>query len=184
MVFWRVMTDFANGTLSTVNFIKFKKKINDKDFHQTEKSEKALTIAKVKRLAESLYEAQMRLKEDKDFFSLMIAMYAVGISVANCDGCIAPQERIDIEEFIAGISSSKLPPHIKRIIAQLYNKPPDFNTAIKYVEKVPYNDWIFFDNVIDLVSRSDNKIDKMEIAYKKAWNEFKATVVLEANDEP
>ncbi|GAB6081918.1 hypothetical protein JCM30471_08320 [Desulfuromonas carbonis] len=136
---------------------------------ETERTHTAEESIKVKKLVAALEEAEKRLKADRDYFNLLIALFAVGIAVASCDECIDPEEMEEIEEFVAGIGHANLPPHVKGMITKLKNNPPNFNTAMKHVEKVDRDSWGLFGDVIDLISRADGTVCKEEVAFKQAW---------------
>jgi tellurite resistance protein len=128
----------------------------------------------LKELTKAFEDVSSRLSEHKEYFDLLTAMFAVGISVANCDGSIDPKEERDIDEFIAGIVHSELPTYIIDTITTLRQNPPSFNSAMQYVKHVNKDSWDLFSEIIDLVSRSDDIVRPEEIAYKSAWREFMA----------
>jgi uncharacterized membrane protein YebE (DUF533 family) len=136
--------------------------------------ERAKNASKVERLVRALEEAEQRMNEDRAYFDLLIAMYAVGVAVAACDGSIADEERRDIREFVAGVGSSELPEHVKERIAALEANPPDFATAMALVERVDRRSWDLFDDVIDLVAGSDGVLCAKEAAFREAWRLHKA----------
>jgi tellurite resistance protein len=141
---------------------------------ETERVYKAEESVKVAKLVAALGEAEKRLKDDQDYFNLLIALFSVGIAVANCDGDIAPEEMKDIEEFIAGLGCAHLPPHVKGMITRLKSNPPNFNTAMTHVEKVHKDSRKLFSQVIEIASRADGTIREEEVAFMNAWQQYLA----------
>ena len=68
--------------------------------------------------------------EKRNFEKFLVAMFAVGVSVANADGEIVEDEKQEIEEFIAGLLSTALPQPVKEIIQQLYCKAQKCHPAV------------------------------------------------------
>ena len=98
-------------------------------------------------------------KRAKDPAQLLIAMTAVGISVANADGEIDESERDEIERFVAGVLASTFPQAVKDLIESIYACPPPFRSALsEYVAPIvdePYFDWTLIDEVIAIVTDAD-----------------------------
>ena len=137
-------------------------------------NENARVVAEVQKLRDALNEAQKRLNDQQGYFDLMIAMFAIGVSVASCDGNIATSEISDLEEFISCLPETGLPAHVIDGINKIVVKPPEFNSAMQYVTKVDRADWGLFDTVIEVVIRSDDSLHEKEAAYKEAWKHYKA----------
>lgn len=129
---------------------------------------------KIRKLVAALKEAEYRLHDDKSYFQLLIALFAVGMATANADGHISDEERADLEEFVAGIGHSYLPQHVKTIITRLKNYPPTFTTAMKHVSKLENVDLSLFESVIEVVSASDGKVTEEETALLSAFRKAAA----------
>ncbi len=145
------------------------KKKEKEAFRNGKKVERAKNAKEIEKFAVQLQEASERFKEHSEYEDLLIAMFAVGISVANCDGEIDPQEKINIDTFIAGIAATSLPESVKKVINQLYDAPPSFNDAMKYVEKVAKPNRELFGTIIAITSESDGVVCDEEVAFKAAW---------------
>lgn len=158
----------AGGALGALSASRDKKKT---DAARTVGRQEAAAefVVKGRRMVAALKKAEERLKDDKDYFNLLIAMTAIGIATANADGKISNDELIEIDEFCAGVGHSKLPPHVKGAITRLRNSPPTFNTAMRYVEKIDKRSWSLFEEVIKVVIAADGKTDKREAALLEAW---------------
>jgi NADH:ubiquinone oxidoreductase subunit C len=128
----------------------------------------------VKNLKAALTEALNRLKDDKAFFQLLIALFAIGMATANADGEIAEVELADLEMFTGGIANSNLPPHVKETIADLKKNPPNFNSAMVYVKKLENPDMKLFEQVISLISMSDGRVTEEELAFLEAFKKAAA----------
>jgi tellurite resistance protein len=120
----------------------------------------------------ALNEAKQRLNDDKLYFQLLIALVAVGMASANADGKVSEEELRELDEFVAGVAHSKLPPHVKGMIAKLTANPPTFNTAISYVRKLGNDvDLKLFESVIQVISASDGYTSREEEAFLFAFKE-------------
>lgn len=129
---------------------------------------------KVAKLVTGLQKAEGVLRDDRSYFQLLIALFAVGMATANADGEISEEERADLDEFVMGIGHSKLPPHVKGAITRLRNRPPNFATAMKHVAKLEEVDRGLFEAVIEVVSASDGKVSEQESALLSAFRQAAA----------
>ncbi len=127
---------------------------------------------KYEKLASAFEEAESRISETEDYFNLLIAMEAVGLACAACDGEIAPEERLEIDEFIAGVASSDLPSYIKSKIEEMAVNPPNIKTAFELSKKVGLDSFDLFEEIIEVVMHADGHIHKKEKAFQQAWNEL------------
>jgi Na+/glutamate symporter len=125
---------------------------------------------KIEKLCVALDTAEKQLKDDKAYFQLLIAMFAVGMATANADGVVCASELDDLDEFVTGIAHSNLPPHVKGMITRLKNNPPNFKTAMAHVNKLENIDLGLFRTVIELVSASDGVVSAEETALLAAFD--------------
>jgi len=130
----------------------------------------AESAIKIRNLTAAILEAEKRLKESDDYFNLIIAMTAVGLACAACDGEVSSEEETEILEFISGISSSGLPISVTSKLNELASNPPNINTAFYLANKVGLNSYDLFDEIIDVVTDADGYTHSQEIAFKQAWN--------------
>ncbi|KDN96191.1 hypothetical protein EI16_07850 [Hydrogenovibrio marinus] len=146
-----------------------------KDRARTEGYLKAKAEADIveKQLKEKLASV---LQETDDCFRAIVAMCAVGISVAACDGEIAPSERENIEQFISGKAAEKLPTLVKSRIEEMYLNPPNVKEAFELAKQAGV-DMEFFDEIILVIIMADDIEHEKEIAYAVAWEQLKAEVV-------
>lgn len=129
--------------------------------------------AKVTKLEAALREAISKRKSDKGFFDLIVGLYAVGMACAACDGTVAEVERRDIEEFIGGIAVAKMPPNVRKKLEMITNNPPNVETAFATVQELGLDDWALFDEVIDMVIKSDGRTRREEITFRSQWKKLK-----------
>jgi len=128
---------------------------------------------RMNQLLNNLKKQEDKFKEQRGFEDFAIAAFAVGISVANCDGELHPDEISDLDDIISGELYKALPISLKNEIRKLKNNPPNFNTAMEYVKKVDRNKWESFSDIIELVMNADGHIRIQENAYFEAWKRFK-----------
>lgn len=101
----------------------------------------------------------------------VVAVTAVGLACANCDGEIHEDELKDIKEFVSGITQSSLPEVVKEQIENLHQKPPSLTTAHRLAKKAGV-DFEFLDSVIKVVMHADNRIHPGEQAFLVAWQKL------------
>ncbi len=125
----------------------------------------------VQKLVASLQSAEKQLNDDKSYFTLLVAMFAVGMATAAADGEVSAVEEAELEEFIAGLAHTNLPSHVKGAITRLRNNPPNFATAMTHVQKTGNIDRKLFEEVIELVALSDGHFCDDERALLEAFRE-------------
>lgn len=130
----------------------------------------AQKAAEAERLRKDIERVKPHAEDMKKLHEFIVAAFAVGICAANCDGEIHPEERAQIEEFVAGISSAKLPTAVTRAIADLYSRPPTVFQALKYVEAFGAEDLEKFEDVVELTIHADGKVHPKEQAFLEAWS--------------
>jgi len=142
---------------------------NDTARNKGERIATAKYREETEKLTNALKEAKDRLNNDKSYFQLLIALFAVGMAAAKANGT-APQEKIDdLEQFIMGFSFSNIPPHVKNEIDKLKFYEPDLKMAMQYVNKLDNPDMKLFEDVILLISESDGKTTEEERAFLAAF---------------
>lgn len=125
---------------------------------------------KAEKLEENLKKAIQQFKGDLEYFNFIIGATALGISMANANGVIVPEEIKEIEEFIGGIANSSYPLHVKETITNLYNEKPNFNTAMSYLEKINPLNYPSLRNLIELVALADGILHEQQEAFLKAFD--------------
>ena len=142
-------------------------------YEQGKEQEKAENVDKFNSLRDKLHVAQDRFEDLKMFEDHVMAIFAVALAVAHCDGEFSPEEKEEIDVFLAGSTQIGFPDSWHTAIKQLYKKPPSFNTAMKYIEKTPRNKWNAFDEIIDIIIEADGVRHDKEEAFSAAWQAHK-----------
>lgn len=145
----------------------------DEGYREGQKDAKAEYDIKSAKLLEKLEKALSMLKENKEYFNAIYAMEAVAVACANCDGKISIEERDQIELFIKGISSSKLPDTVKKKIQELYDSPLNIKEAHELARRASI-EMSIFDDIINLVIHADGVIHENENAFVEVWQQLKA----------
>jgi tellurite resistance protein len=162
-----VGSGIAGGTIGAV--------MSDSDKEEGRREGERIATAKyeqkVEKLNRALEETLGKMKEDKSYFQLIIALFAVGMATANADGNVSAEEINELDEFITGAAYSSLPPHVKEVIAKLKANPPTFNEAMQLAKKLDEIDKILFETVIELVSLSDGSVNDKERAILAAFRQ-------------
>ena len=129
---------------------------------------KAEYIGKLASLTAQLEEFVGMVKDQEEFSGAVLAMTAVGMATANCDGEIHEEERKSIELFIAGVSAANLPKKVKTGIEGMYKTPPDLRTAFEAAREanIPMD---LVDEIIEVVIHADGIVHREEQAFLTAW---------------
>tara|TARA_Y100001001_G_scaffold156989_1_gene174479 strand:+ start:716 stop:1345 length:630 start_codon:yes stop_codon:yes gene_type:complete len=137
----------------------------------TEKQErtKAETDARLAALEKNLARA---MAENDSYFRGIIALEAVAVACAVCDGDFSETERLEIAEFVRGMLAQNIPEAVKLKIEKVYNNPPTIKEAYQLAKEsgVPID---LFDEVIQFVMEVDG-VKEEEKAFAQAWNQLKA----------
>jgi len=149
--------------------------ISDSDKDSGERIGKEKATAKYGKKEEELIaefkRAVEQLKDDKEYFDLIIALFAIGMATASADGNISKIEIDDLDAFVTGVGSSNLPDKVKIQIDKLRKNPPNFKTAMTFVNKL--NNFKarkkLFENVIIVISESDGVTSQEETALLEAF---------------
>ena len=123
------------------------------------------------KMQEMITEAGSLLTEFEEFEAWYVALFAIAISLANCDGEFHPLEKKGIDKCVEGVVEMGFPDSLINNINELYKTPPTFNEAMKYIRKVDKELWGHFDFILGLVANSDGVIRKEESAFLEAWNQ-------------
>ena len=103
-----------------------------------------------------------------------LAIYALSISIAHCDGTFSKEEQEIINKFIKEIYKSNCGEAFKSKIKEIYENPPTFENVVRdYITKVDDNKWNIFDEVIEEVIKADDEKSKEEEEYRNKWEEYK-----------
>ncbi len=133
-----------------------------------EKRKKEYELVRIKKEVENAKEV---IKGYQVHDVSILAMCALGISMANSDGEISKEEQKDLKLFVGGESFKKLPNVIKDKIEEMLKNPPTLNEALKYLEKAKITDDITIRNILSVVMFADGKVAEEEKAFLKAFDE-------------
>lgn len=134
---------------------------------------KAETKTELDRLHAILETAFQSLRDTQQHFNAIIAMEAVAMSCANCDGFIDQREREEIELFISGVAGSTLPDYVKARIQEIYDTPPSIKEAFS-LAKASELDMEIFDEIMALIIYADGVYHEDEKVFVQAWNTLRA----------
>ncbi len=127
---------------------------------------------KLEKILHTLEEMKVAKNGWHHFGNQLVAITAVGIACANCDGEIHPDERTGINEFVAGVNHSKLPDDVKEKVDRLWQSPPNLKTAFELAKKNKV-DFSLLDDVIDVVMYADGRVHAKEQAFMNAWHKMR-----------
>lgn len=134
---------------------------------------KAENVVEIEKLSEKFAALRDQLKETGKFFDGVIAMHAVAIAAANCDGAISEVERQTIEMFISGLAADSMPTAALEKIESQYRTPPSIRDAYE-LAKASNVDMNTFREIITIVMESDGLAHVAKDTFMQAWNELRA----------
>jgi len=108
--------------------------------------------------------------EHEEHNRLIIALTALGVSMANVDGNISDEERLELDEFVGGLSSSAYPENVRNQIQQIIESPPTFNEAMVHLQEIPEVEYPEIRNLLVTVMESDGIIHEREKAFLTAYD--------------
>lgn len=126
----------------------------------------------IEKLAKKLVQALEKLKSHDEHFNAIIAMEAVGVSCAACDGDFSENEREEIGEFVKGMISQNIPEDVKEKIQSIYDNPPTVKEAF-LLAKTTGMPLEVYEDLIRFVMEIDG-VKPEEEAFVQAWNQLKA----------
>jgi tellurite resistance protein len=115
-------------------------------------------------------KAESALKEHEKHTNLILALSALGCAMANADGEISPDELIELNEFVGGLSSQSYPTHIVNQINEFISNPPTFSEAVKHLKKVNSVEYHEIRNLLVMIMESDGIIHTREQSFLRAFD--------------
>lgn len=143
-------------------------RIEEGESQAREEGRKAGETAAAKKYEKKVSDLTERLRGYHDFDKTVVGLYAVGLATANADGHIADEEISEINEFVAGCTSGKLPAAVKKTISELREAPPSLEQAVQFARNAGLSKRDIQD-VIDLVVIADNEYCQHERKFVAAW---------------
>jgi len=134
---------------------------------------KAQQQIELEHLQKSLEAALNCLKGAAEHYNAIIAMHAVAVATANCDGVICDNERANIELFIAGVSTSSIPADVTAKLQSIYDTPLSIRDVWELAKKSGVAISIF-DEIIQVVIHADGVQHPQEDVFMQAWNTLKS----------
>lgn len=123
---------------------------------------------KLKKLEKKLASAFAGVE---NHFNAIIALEAVGVACAACDGDFSKNEREEIGEFVKGMLAHNIPENVKAKIKAVYDNPPTVEEAFILAEESEV-ELSVYEDVIQFVMEIDG-IKEEEEAFVHAWNQLK-----------
>jgi len=132
---------------------------------------KAEADMKIKELEKILKSSLNKLKSHDEHFRAIIALEAVGVSCAACDGDFSDNEKEEIGEFVKGMLAQKIPDDVKEKIQTIYENPPSIEEAFQLAKEsgIKLN---IFEDLVQFVMEIDG-VKPEEEAFTHAWNQLK-----------
>ena len=134
--------------------------------------------------AEAEYTIKMEKLEKKltsafagveNHFNAIIALEAVGVACAACDGDFSEKEKEEIGEFVKGMMAQNIPENVKEKIQAVYDNPPTVEEAFILAEESEV-ELSVYEDVIQFVMQIDG-VKEEEEAFVYAWDQLKEEAV-------
>ncbi len=137
---------------------------------------RAQSSVELDKLSKAFEQQAKHFSSHQEYFDYIIALQTVGLACAVCDGRITASERAEIDEFIAGVASSKLPASIKKKISKVAKTRPTIDTAFELATpfmktKEQRQD---FEALIESTMLADGRVHPKEEAFMKTWKQMAA----------
>lgn len=110
---------------------------------------------------------EKKVTEHDEFCNKIIGIFAVGISVANCDGVISEEEKEEIANF-AGMAAKFFPETVLKSIYALEESPPSFEDAVRRAKEYGV-DKSDVEMVLYITAEADNVITPEEWELLERW---------------
>lgn len=146
-----------------------RERLSEREHHEKSKADYDVRLAA---LEESLVKVGQAMKENDSYFRGIIALEAVAVACAVCDGEFSENERLEIAEFVRGMLAQNIPDAVKAKIEEIYNHPPTVREAFQLAKEsgVPID---LYDEVIQFVMEVDG-IKEEEKVFAHTWSQLKA----------
>ena len=115
-------------------------------------------------------KAEKIAKDQEKYTNLILALTALGVSMANADGEISEEEMLELNEFVGGIASAGYPDNIIQEINNLVENPPTFNEAMRYLKKVDAIEYPEIRNLLVVIMEADGVIEEKEKAFLESFD--------------
>jgi len=122
-------------------------------------------------LEKKLILAFKKLKSHDKHFQAIIALEAVGVACAACDGDFSENEKEEIGEFVHGMMSQSIPEGVKERIQKIYDTPPSVKEAFKLAKDSGVSLDIY-ESLIQFVMDIDG-VKEQERVFVQAWSQLK-----------
>ncbi|MGY4516286.1 hypothetical protein [Lysobacter sp. HA18] len=132
-------------------------------------------LANTDRIAELRADADVLagFHGSREWRDQMRALFAVGIALAAADGEITESERQDIEDYVGGAGYSALPVGIRADVQGWLEAPPSIEEAFGLAAQGGDKSMALVDNVMEVITRSDDLEHPAEAAFRKRWQELR-----------
>ena len=137
---------------------------------EEEKQKKEVAKANIK-----VNKATNIVKEYEIHTKLVIALTALGASMANIDGEISSEEQEELNEYVGGLASASYPEIVLEKIKSILENPPTFNEAIEHLKEVPSVEYPEIRNLLVSVMEADGIQHDKEKAFISAFDAHIAT---------
>ncbi len=138
---------------------------------QMDEDEKAESLLVIGKLEEKLIEVLTNLRSHDAHFKAIIALEAVGVSCAACDGDFSGNEKEEIGEFVKGMLTQTIPDDVKEKIKTVYDNPPTVEEAF-ILAKESGIELEVYEEIVQFVMQIDG-VKPEEEAFTHAWNQLK-----------
>lgn len=125
----------------------------------------------MEKLEEKLLHSLKILETHDEHFQAIIALEAVGVACAACDGDFSNNEKEEIGEFVKGMMAQSIPDKVKVKIQSVYDNPPTVEEAFKFAEESGIEIEVY-EELVQFVMKIDG-IKPEEEAFTHAWNQLK-----------
>lgn len=114
-----------------------------------------------------------KLNQTKKRDELLLALVAMGITMANANGVIEEEELLEIQTFTGEIEkNSCIPQEIKNAVKKILEEKPNFKTSIQYVKKIDKESYNLITELLNIVAYADGEVSSEEEIILEKWEDF------------
>ncbi|CAA7627267.1 hypothetical protein [Magnetospirillum sp. SS-4] len=150
-----------------------KKQAIGEGYRQGKEGDLAEAAAKIQVLQERLVLASERYREQNKLNEFIVCLIAVGAGMAACDGVLHEDDMSNLQEFVLGMSVFALPPAVENAIQQLLAKPPTFDEAMLYADRLGSDIWPVIDAILLNVSETQGEATEQGKVFLTKWADYK-----------
>lgn len=114
-----------------------------------------------------------KLNKTKKRDELLLALVAMGITMANANGVIEEEELLEIQTFTGEIEKNLcIPQEVKNAVKNILEEKPNFRTSLQYIRKIDKESYSLITDLLNIVAHADGEVSYEEKIILEKWKDF------------